>query len=166
MELKAVNLSKNYPRQGRGSNYITAVSPANLTLAPGTVTVLTGRSGSGKTTLLNMMCGLLAPTQGQVLLGDTDLYSLPEPALAKLRNQRFGIIPQGRAMLDTLTVMENVLLPLELYGGAVTAEDRARAASLLESLGMTALADELPSCLSGGEVRRAAIARVCCTGRR
>ncbi len=155
MILKAENVSRRYMRKTGQANYFYAVRDASLELRPGEVTVLMGRSGSGKTTLLHMLSGLLAPTEGRVLLGDTDLYALDDGALSRLRNAKIGVVPQGRSAIDSLTVLENALLPGSMYGGG----DEKEAMRWLEALEIAHLADVHPAGLSGGELRRAAIAR-------
>lgn len=156
MMLRADNISKTFFRNTGTSNYFYAVFPLTLEILPGTVTVLTGRSGSGKTTLLNMLSGILAPSEGTVVLGDTDLYSLGDAELSRFRNEKIGVVPQARSAVDTLTVTENILLPAELYGKAVPTEKAVR---WLERFGMIHLADAMPRELSGGELRRMAIIR-------
>ena len=155
MTLKAENLSKRYMRKTGQANYFYAVRGASLELRPGEVTVLMGRSGSGKTTLLHMLSGLLTPSEGRVWLGDTDLYALDDRALSRLRNQKIGVVPQGRSAIDSLTVLENVLLPERMYGGG----DENNALRWLEALEIVQLKDARPAELSGGELRRMAIAR-------
>lgn len=155
MTLKAENLSKRYMRKTGQANYFYAVRGASLELRPGEVTVLMGRSGSGKTTLLHMLSGLLTPTEGRVLLGDTDLYALDDGALSKLRNAKIAVVPQGRSAIDSLTVLENVLLPGTMYGS----DNENEARRWLEALDIAHLADARPAELSGGELRRMAIAR-------
>ncbi len=156
MILKADNISKTFFRNSGSANYFYAVSPLSLEVPSGSVTVLTGRSGSGKTTLLNMLAGILEPTEGKVLLDDTDLYSLKDDELSRFRNKRIGVVPQGRSAVDTLTVMENILLPAKLYGKtAPTEEARQR----MDDFEIDHLADAMPRELSGGELRRMAIIR-------
>lgn len=155
--LRAEGISKNYYRKRDGSNVFTAVQPTDFELPEGQVTEITGRSGSGKSTLLNLLAGLLAPSTGKVWLDDADLYALPDGALSRLRNRRIGVIPQGQSGLHSLTVLENVLLPARLYGRGPVPEARAR--QLLERMGIADLADVRPGDLSGGEMRRMAIAR-------
>lgn len=155
--LRAEGISKNYYRKRDGSNVFTAVQPIDFELPEGQVTEITGRSGSGKSTLLNLLAGLLAPSTGKVWLDDADLYALPDGALSRLRNRRIGVIPQGQSGLHSLTVLENVLLPARLYGRGPVPEARAR--QLLERMGIADLADVRPGDLSGGEMRRMAIAR-------
>ncbi len=157
MILKAEKLKKDFPRAGKDSNYFTVVQPLDLELRSGEMIEITGRSGSGKSTLLNMLAGMLTPTEGKVLLDDTDLYALEEKALAKLRNEKIGLIPQGHTALLSLTVLENVLLPSILYNKKQPPVDKAR--ELLERVGMTELMNAKPNELSGGELRRMAIAR-------
>jgi len=157
MVLKAENLSRRYFRQGRGTNFFFAVKDASLTLEAGSLTEIIGRSGSGKSTLLNMLAGLLEPTEGKVFLDDTELYALDDGARSRLRNAAIGVVPQGQTALRSLTVLENVLLPCRLYGHKPGSE--AEAHSLLERVGIGALRDAYPNELSGGELRRLAIAR-------
>ena len=157
MILRAENISKKFPRKTGEANYFYAVNPLCLELEAGTLTVLVGRSGSGKTTLLNMLAGLISPSEGKVFLEDRDLYALPDKELSVLRNARIGVVPQGHTGLDSLTVLENVKLPYALYHKDDGAD--AYAAELLEKLDIAHLAAAYPSELSGGEVRRLAIAR-------
>jgi len=154
--LRAENLSKRYFRKTGQANNFMAVDGVTLALNSGEVTVLMGRSGSGKTTLLNMLSGLLTPTEGKVWLGETDLYSLNDKALSRLRNEKLGVIPQGRSAIDTLTTLENILLPAQLAGGSGDVEAAKRC---MEALGIAHLSDARPAELSGGELRRMAIAR-------
>ena len=159
MVLKAEQISKQYFRKTGGANYFYAVKPVSLMLEPGTITVLCGRSGSGKTTLLHMLAGLLKPTEGKIWLDDTELYSLSDRELSKLRNRFIGIVPQSRSVLDTLTVMENILLPATIYE---TAMQRDLAEEWIETLNIHHLKDVRAAELSGGELRRTAIARTLC----
>ena len=160
MELRAEKVSRQFLRKGRGTNIFEAVKEVDLVLAQGTVTVLSGESGSGKSTLLHLLCGLLTPTSGRVVLGDTDLASLPDDALSRLRGEKMGIIPQGQTALHALTVLENILLPASLgRKGEALPEEKERAQQLLERLDIGILAEAMPSELSGGEMRRMAIAR-------
>ena len=116
-----------------------------------------GRSGSGKSTLLHILGGLLPPVTGKVLIGETDLYALPEDARAELRSSTLGIVPQQLMSLRALTVRENVLLSALLYGREQDVS--AHADALMERLGIAPLAHICPSELSGGELRRVMIAR-------
>ena len=156
MAVKAESIAKRYFRKTGGANYFYAVKPLTLEIEAGEVAVLTGRSGSGKTTLLNMLSGLLAPTEGRVWIDSTDMYSLDDRALSRLRGERIGVVPQGRSAIDTLTVLENILLPAKLYGRPLPVEAASR---WMERLDIANLRDARPAELSGGELRRMAIVR-------
>ena len=156
MSMIAEKISKRYFRKTGGANYFLAVQPLDPEVREGRVTVLTGRSGSGKTTLLNMLCGLLSPTEGRVLLDGTDLYRLGDKALSCLRSEKIGVVPQGRSAIDTLSVLENILLPPGLYGRPLP---RETALEWMEELGIAGFRDARPAELSGGELRRMAIVR-------
>ena len=155
VEARAV--TKDYPRAGASGGALTAVRPLDLELGPGSLTVVTGRSGSGKSTLLSMLAGMLAPTLGAVILDGTDLYSLDEKSRSRLRNAKIGLVPQGHTALRALSVLDNVLLPSVLYSRR--RPPRRRAESLLEAVGIAELARVGPHELSGGELRRMAVAR-------
>ena len=155
--LEAQGIRKEFIRQGKGTNRLVAVQDTDLTLGAGELTVLMGRSGSGKSTLLNMLAGLLVPTAGRILLDGEDLYAMEDRALSRLRNARIGVIPQGQTALHSLTVLENVLLPVRMYDPKADAAPEALA--LLERLGIAELQQDKPAALSGGELRRMAIAR-------
>ena len=157
MELRAENISRRYFRKRGEANFFEAVCPVSLTLKSGELSVLKGKSGSGKTTLTHMLAGLLRPTEGNVYLDSTNLYALDDETLSRLRNQKIGVVPQGRSAVDTLTVYENILLPGQLYSRA----DRSvEAEKWMDLLGIADLRDAMPAELSGGELRRLAIARV------
>ena len=156
--LVAQGVTKRFFRKGREeAQWFDAVSGADVLLAPGEFVVLMGRSGGGKSTLLNMLAGLLAPNEGCVQLNGQDLYALSDDELSRLRNEHIGVVPQGQTPLYSLTVVQNVTLPYLMYRADDGVE--ARALELLDSLGIRHLADSYPSELSGGEMRRMAIAR-------
>lgn len=157
MIIRAEGISKTYPRKSGGANYFYAVKETNLELKEGTLAVILGRSGSGKSTFLNMISGLLTPSSGKVLYDDTDIYNLNDKELSVFRNKNIGMIPQVQSVLPNLTVMENITLPYMLYeknnGSSEYAEE------LLETVGISNLKDVYASDLSGGEMRRVAVAR-------
>ena len=155
--IKAEHISMRYFRKTGTANYFYAVQPTDLSIQPGELAVLMGRSGSGKTTLLNMLSGLLKPTEGTVRMDDLDLYSLDDRALSHLRGTKIAVVPQGRSAIDTLTVLENVMLPASISGSCGGAAQRAR--ELLDRMQIANLADVMPGELSGGEQRRMAVAR-------
>ena len=157
MIIEATGLTKEFARARGGKRLFTAVHPLDIGLEERQLTVVSGHSGSGKSTLANMLAGILTPTAGHVRLDGTDLYSLRDEELSRLRNERIGLIPQGHTALRALTVLDNVLLPSILYTKDEAPADRAR--ELLAAVGLDDLADAAPTELSGGELRRMAIAR-------
>ncbi|MBF1139517.1 MAG: ABC transporter ATP-binding protein [Thermobifida sp.] len=157
MIIEATGLTKEFARARGGKRLFTAVHPLDIGLEERQLTLVSGHSGSGKSTLANMLAGILTPTAGHVRLDGTDLYSLRDEELSRLRNERIGLIPQGHTALRALTVLDNVLLPSILYAKAEAPVDRAR--ELLSAVGLDDLADAAPTELSGGELRRMAIAR-------
>jgi putative ABC transport system ATP-binding protein len=124
----------------------------------GEVVALLGASGSGKTTLLNLISGIDSPDAGSVRLDGVEVTALAEPERTLLRRRRIGFVFQFFNLIPTLTVGENVALPLELLGEDDTAAQQ-RAAGLLQEVGLGGLAPRYPETLSGGEQQRAAIAR-------
>ena len=152
--LELRELTKAYKRGGRAFNAVTRVS---LSIEPGDFISIIGRAGSGKTTLLNMIAGLLNPTQGSVLFEGQDIYGLPDKAVSFLRNEKIGYVPQGQSLLSNFTVFDNVCIPWFLFKREGDVEGRAF--TLLEKVGISRLAASYPRELSGGEMRRVAIAR-------
>jgi putative ABC transport system ATP-binding protein len=135
-----------------------ALEDVTLTVAAGEVAAVMGPSGSGKSTLLNLVAGLDKPTSGTVTVAGLRIDTLGETALAKFRARHVGIIFQFFNLLDDLTVADNVLLPAQLAGASRRAA-RARAAELLDRLGIADHRDDYPARLSGGQRQRVAIAR-------
>ena len=157
MIIEATGLTKEFARARGGKRLFTAVHPLDIGLEERQLTLVSGHSGSGKSTLANMLAGILTPTAGHVRLDGTDLYSLRDEELSRLRNERIGLVPQGHTALRALTVLDNVLLPSILYTKDEAPADRAR--ELLVAVGLGDLTDAAPTELSGGELRRMAIAR-------
>ncbi len=118
-----------------------------------------GKSGSGKSTLVNMIAGIDRPTSGEVLVGDAAVHELSEGQLAVWRGRNVGVIFQFFQLLPTLTVIENVMLPMDFCHMYSSQERQERAMHLLEQVEMARHADKLPSAVSGGEQQRVAIAR-------
>jgi putative ABC transport system ATP-binding protein len=127
----------------------------------GQFVAIMGPSGSGKSTLLGLLAGLDSPTSGQILLDGDDITGLEEDKLAVLRGRKIGFVFQSYHLIPTLTAEENVLLPYELVGDASSngSQGRARAAELLDSVGLLERRDHYPVQLSGGEQQRVALAR-------
>lgn len=162
MRLTLKQVSKWYFRGKGDSNRFFAVEACDLCVEPGKLVVLTGRSGSGKTTLLHMAAGLLTPDSGKVLADEEDLYAMDDRKLSAFRNRCMGVIPQGQSILPALTVLENIRLPKLMYGKDAApgpAREDEKAQEWLERLGIAHLRDVSPNELSGGELRRAAVAR-------
>ena len=157
MILEATGLSKEFARARGGRRVFTAVHPLDIGLDEGQLTVISGHSGSGKSTLLTMLAGILTPTAGHVHVDGTDLYALRDEERSRLRNARIGLVPQGNTALRALTVLDNVLLPSVLYSRDEVPAARGR--ELLTTVGLADLAEAKPTELSGGELRRMAIAR-------
>ncbi|MBK8021625.1 MAG: ABC transporter ATP-binding protein [Chloroflexi bacterium] len=128
----------------------------DLDIAAGEFFVLLGKSGSGKSTLLNLISGIDNADAGSIVIDGTDITTLNDRALTLFRRSRIGIVFQFYNLIPTLTVLENVLLPVEL-GGSRGGEKRAR--ELLARVGLADRADSFPDKLSGGEQQRIAIAR-------
>lgn len=157
MKLEAKGVKKDFARGGNSGSVLEAVKPLDFSLESGELVEITGRSGSGKSTLLSMMAGMLVPTGGSICIDDTDIYSMNEEERSRLRNDRIGLVPQGHTALRSLTVLENVMLPFVLYHRETPPEDRAK--ELLWKVGLFDMKDERPNALSGGELRRMAVAR-------
>ena len=157
MTVQGIAIGKRYYRPTRTASHFEAVRPCSLELVPGSITEITGRSGSGKSTLLYMMAGLLQPSGGMVTVDGSDIYAMDDRERSLLRNRRMGLVPQGQTGLFALSVLDNVTLPAMLYGDSSACEGRAR--ELLGQLGMAHLEKSRVAELSGGELRRLAVAR-------
>jgi putative ABC transport system ATP-binding protein len=140
----------------RGREEVVALDGVDLDVEPGTFVALVGPSGSGKSTLLHLAGGLDRPDAGRVLLEDRDLSTLSAGERAQLRRRQVGLVFQFFHLIPTLTVAENVELPLILDG---VRNGDGRVGELLERVGLGPRADHLPGELSGGEMQRTAIAR-------
>jgi putative ABC transport system ATP-binding protein len=149
------SLTKTYEEGGRQR---TVLCDASTTIARGELAVLVGRSGSGKSTLLNLLSGIDLPTSGAVLVDGVDIGRLTERERTLFRRDRIGFVFQFFNLISTLTVEENVLLPLELKGSP-TAAQRASALALLDEVGLADRRATFPDRLSGGEQQRVAVAR-------
>jgi putative ABC transport system ATP-binding protein len=137
----------------------TALKNVDLTIEPGEFVSIVGKSGSGKSTLINMITGIDRPTTGQVWVGDTAVHTLDEGQTATWRGRTIGVVFQFFQLLPTLTVAENVLLPMDFSNVYAPGERYARAMHLLEQVTMADHAHQLPLALSGGQQQRVAIAR-------
>ena len=157
ISIEAVHLKKVY---SRGSEKIAAVNDVSLQINQGDFISIIGPSGSGKTTLINLLGFLDNPTAGELRLRGRPIFNhskpLTERELTKIRRETFGYIFQNFYLIPTLTVIENVMLPLAFYRKPGTENEPA---NLLKLLGMEHRKDHLPGQISGGEMQRVAIAR-------
>jgi len=147
------NVSRTVPS---GAGPLTILQPTSFTIAQGRIVAITGASGSGKSTMLGLMAGLDAPSTGRITLDGTDITTLGEEALARLRGTKVGIVFQFFHLLPSLTAYENILVPMEILG---VRDAKARARVLLDEVGLSDRGHHYPSQLSGGEQQRVAIAR-------
>ena len=152
--LEAKKLVKEYRRRGVS---FRAVDDIDFAVDTGDFVMIEGESGSGKTTFLNLLTGLTEPTSGDVLISGKPLKDIGDKELSKIRNQKIKYIPQGESLLSALTVRENILFPYTI--GGLKKPSSERLLEVADKLGITDLLDEYPSELSGGEMRRATIAR-------
>jgi putative ABC transport system ATP-binding protein len=151
--LSLVALHKRYRAEGA-----SLLDGLNLQLQQGEFVAIMGESGAGKSTLLNIIAGLDRPDSGRVMLAGTDLGSLDDDAITRLRRERLGFIFQAFHVLPYLSVLQNVCLPLDLLGVRRSLRE-PRALQWLERCGIGALAHVYPRELSGGELQRIAVAR-------
>ena len=137
----------------------TALKGIDLQVRPGEFIAVVGRSGSGKTTLLNLLAGIDRLTSGEITIAGMRMNSLSESRLAEWRGRNVGLVFQFFQLLPTLTVAENIQLPMDFVKNIPTAKRRSRSLELLDRVGIQDQADKLPAMLSGGQQQRAAIAR-------
>ncbi|GGW80199.1 ABC transporter ATP-binding protein [Streptomyces lomondensis] len=156
----AVELHGVRKRYGRGRTAVHALRGIDLTLHHGSYTAVMGPSGSGKSTFLQCAAGLDRPTAGAVRLGGTEITGMKENKLTALRRTRVGFVFQAFNLLPSLTVEQNVVLPMRLAGHR---PDRRRAAEVLAQVGLADKARRRPGQLSGGQQQRVAIARALVT---
>jgi len=152
--IELIDLTKHYKQ---GSTVVKALDGVNLNIESGEFVSIVGRSGSGKTTALDLLGLLLRPTSGQVLLDGTDTGKLRDGARADLRGKKLGFVFQEFNLLPGLTAMQNVMLPLRYHKNGK--DGKARAATLLDEVGLKDRMHHRPDQMSGGEQQRVAIAR-------
>ncbi len=150
------DVAKTYPTS---AGPLMVLRDVRLAVQPGEFVAIVGPSGCGKSTLLNLIAGIDRPDAGAVVVGGQLIHRLGDDALTGWRGRNVGIVFQFFQLLPTLTVAENVMLPMAFCGTYAGAARRARAIAVLRRVGMDHLADRLPSVLSGGEQQRVAIAR-------
>lgn len=155
--VKAQDLVKYY---GTGGNLVKAVDHVDLEIGRGQFTVIMGRSGSGKSTLLHLLGGLDKPGSGKVFIENEDIFRHSRDGLAKLRRKKIGFIFQDYNLVPSLTVWENIILPLGLSN---IVPDTKKIENLLEKTGLSDKKNAMPETLSGGQKQRCAIARAIVT---
>lgn len=154
--IEIIGLEKSF----KGQKVLQGV---DLTIADREVMAIIGESGGGKTVLLKHLVGLMKPDKGRILVDGADITTLDKSELDKVRD-RFGIVFQGSALFDSMTVFENVVFPLREKTGLDEAEIVRRGKSALEDVGLKGINDKYPSEISGGMKRRVALARALILG--
>jgi putative ABC transport system ATP-binding protein len=142
-----------------GSGRFTALDNVTLQIAAGEMVAIVGKSGSGKSTLLNMITGIDRPTSGEIRVGDANIHALSEDALAAWRGRNAGIVFQFFQLIPNLSVVENIMLPMDFARVVPRKERHERALHVLEMVGMAEHAFKVPGAVSGGQQQRVAIAR-------
>lgn len=151
--LKATGLKKYY---GKGETLVKALDGVDLEIERGTFTAIVGTSGSGKSTLLNMLGGLDTPSEGSIIVGDTELARLNSEQATIFRRKRIGFIFQNYNLVPVLSVWENIIFPIALDGRK---PDKTFIMQVVRLLALEKKLDSLPNNLSGGQQQRVAIAR-------
>ncbi len=152
--ISAVDITKTYTGHNGTS---TALGSISFKVSKGDFVAVIGRSGTGKSTLLGVTGGLLKPSSGEVFLDGQSIWDLDEQLRAQIRAQKIGFVFQNASVINSLTVLENVVLPQSFLPKPTTA-DMSQAMKLVESVGLGGRAHAYPDQLSGGEKRRVAIA--------
>lgn len=150
------NVIKRFPV---GDSEVTVLKGISLDIVPGEFVALVGPSGNGKSTLLNMITGIDHPSEGEVIVTGQSIHTMSENELAVWRGAHLGIIFQFFQLLPALSLVKNVMLPMDLVKQTPRKEREPRAMALLEMVGLADQAHKLPSQVSGGQQQRAAIAR-------
>lgn len=153
--IKLAGISKTYMEAGRSREVLHAL---DLEIRRGECVVLLGKSGSGKSTLLNLISAIDTPSSGEIIINSIPITQLSEQERTLFRRQYIGFVFQFFNLVPTLTVLENVLLPLEL-NGRTSRNDTQRALELLDAVGLADRRSSFPDRLSGGEQQRISIAR-------
>lgn len=158
-EATAVNLTAVRKVYMTGAGEFAALKGIDLQVDNGEFVAVVGKSGNGKSTLINMITGIDRPTSGEVWVAGTPVHTLTENQIAIWRGRTVGVVFQFFQLLPTLTVLENVMLPMDFCNIYDPAERPDRARELLKLVGVENQADKVPASLSGGQQQRVAIAR-------
>lgn len=151
--LRIKNIKKIY---GKDENQVNALDGINLEIEPRKFTVVIGASGSGKSTLLHCMAGLDKPSLGNVYLDNTDIYTMNDSELSKIRREEFGFVFQSFNLIPVIKVYDNIVMPVSLDGKRL---DKKYIDELIDKLGLKDHINKYPNQLSGGQQQRVAIAR-------
>ncbi|HEX6302731.1 MAG TPA: ABC transporter ATP-binding protein, partial [Anaerolineales bacterium] len=154
--VQVVQVVKSFPV---GGGEVTVLKGISFDVQPGEFVSIVGPSGNGKSTLLNMITGIDRPTDGKVIVTGLEIQKMSENKLAAWRGQHVGIVFQFFQMLPALSLLQNIILPMDFARKYSRGEKRERAMELLEIVGLADQAHKLPSMVSGGQQQRAAIAR-------
>lgn len=149
-------VTKTYPTAAGGQQALKGI---DLEVRPGEFVAISGKSGAGKTTLINMLTGVDHLTDGEVWVGEVPVHRLGESQLAQWRGRNLGIVYQTFHLMPALSLLDNVMLPMDFTGQYRRRASRARALQLLEQVELGEHAHKLPSAISGGQQQRVAIAR-------
>lgn len=152
--IRVEHLTKNFVRNQKDFD---AVHDVSLQVKKGEFAAIIGHSGSGKTTLFNMIAGLIHSTSGKIYIDGSELTAMKEEEKNTFRNANIGYVLQGQSLLSNFTILDNICMPA--YLSSEVQEFRGRAMELLEQIGLGEFANEYPSNLSGGEIRRVSIVR-------
>ena len=152
--LEGINRIYNSP-----SGDVHAVIEISLNINKGEFLAIIGQSGSGKTTLMNLIAGIDTPTSGNVLIGGENIAQIRPKELTKWRGSNLGVVFQFFQLLPTLTILENIMLPMDFCNTYPSSERKERAMALLDKMGIEDQANKFPAYLSGGQKQRAALAR-------
>jgi len=157
--MSSIMVSRDIKKSFRtGKSQLNVLKSINMEVEEGEILIIIGPSGAGKSTLLSILGGLSRPSEGKVLLNDTDMYSLNDNKLARFRNKSMGFIFQFHHLLPEFTALENVMMPALIEGGT-SKEAEEKAKKILITMGLGGRLNHRPSELSGGEQQRVAIAR-------
>ncbi|CEN83374.1 ABC transporter ATP-binding protein [Paeniclostridium sordellii] len=155
--LESKNLKKYY---GKGENLVKALDGIDISINKGEFVAIVGTSGSGKSTLLHMLGGLDRASEGKIIIENNDIFNMNDEELTIFRRRNVGFIFQSYNLVPILNVYENIVLPIELDGCKI---DEKYINEIIDILGLTSKANELPNNLSGGQQQRVAIARALAT---
>jgi putative ABC transport system ATP-binding protein len=156
---QAIDLRGVSKRYRVGKLEIPVLRGLSLQITAGELVAIVGSSGNGKSTLLNLITGIDRPTSGQVVIHGEPIHDMQENQLARWRRRQIGIVFQFFQLLPALTLLQNVILPMDFAGKLPRPQRRKRARELLELVGLSEQAERLPNAVSGGQQQRAAIAR-------